>query len=279
MNSQIEIAIGLTCTCLPTMEEYFQSRKGPVSDSQHSRPKLDFRIRRILEVRRLRPQRPKTAERAAPAVSHAAPGMHVKRDIVITGAYCPETPLRPPSYCLQPSTVGSCATPSTSLESGALNTIAVHEANDAAPPIPEKSSARLSVHRKSWGPTTTLTSYVESVKQASETGAAAIYDQEPRCISPLEGKEWLPCFPPPLFSEIRGVPPIAEITTPAPSTPSMQHSPKMVRWSPRWNRWPLSPTRVPSPPLSPVEDLLQSLQPPPMWQSGYLDQDYRHYSV
>lgn len=260
------------------MEEYFQSRKGPARDSQNSRPKLNFRICRILEVRRLRPQRLKTAEKAAPATSHTASGIQVERDIVITGAYSPETPLRPPSYCFQPSTVGSCAMPSTSLESGVLSTTTVHEANDAAPPIPEKSSARLSIHRKSWGPTTTLTSYVDSAKQASEKGAAARYDQEPRFVSSSEEKEWSPYFPPPLFSEIRRVP-IAEITTPAPSIESTQQSPKMLRWSPRWNRWPRLPTCVPSPPLSPVEDLLQSLQPPPMWQSEYSDQDYRHYSV
>lgn len=277
MKSQIEIAIGLICTCLPTMEEYFQLRKGPARDSRNSRPKLNFRIRRILEVRRLRPQGLKKAERAVPVASHTASSIQVEREII--GAYSPETSLRPPSYCLQRSTVRSCATPSTSLESGVLNTTTVHECNDAAPPIPEKSSARLSVHRKSWGPTTTLTTYVESAKQASEKGAAARHEQEPRSVSSFEGKKCLPCFPPPLFSEIRGVPPIAEITTPTPSTPSMQHSPKMLRWSPRWNRWSRSPTRVSSPPLSPVEDLLQSLQPPPMWQSGCSDQDYRHYSV
>lgn len=232
-------------------------------------------------MRRLRPQRLKTAERAAPAASHTVSGIQVERDIVITGAYSPERSLRPPSYCLQPSTVGSYATPSTSQESGPLNTTIVHEANDAAPPIPEKSSARLSMHRKSWGPTTTLTNYMDSTKQASEKGAAARCDQEPRFVSSFEDedKEWLPCFPPPLFSEIRGVPPRAEMTTPTPSTPSTQHSPKMLRWSPRWNRWARSPTRIPSPPLSPVEDLLQSLQPPPMWQNVYSDHNYRHYSV
>lgn len=230
-------------------------------------------------MRRLRPQRLQTAERAAPAASHTASGIQVERDVVITGAYTPETSLRPPSYCLQPSTVGSCATPSTSLKSGVLNTTTVHEANDAAPPIPEKSNARLSIHRKSWGPTTTLTSYANSAKQTSEKGPAVRNEQEIRFVSPRGKKEWLPCFPPPLFSEIRGIPPIAEITTPSPSTPSTQHSPKMLRWSPRWNRWPRSPDRVPSPPLSPVEDLLQSLQPPTMWHSGYSDHDYRHYSV
>lgn len=230
-------------------------------------------------MRRLRPQRLETAERAAPVASHTASGIQVERDIVITGACSPETSLRPPSYCVQPSTIGSCVTPSTSLESRALNTTTVHAANDAAPPIPEKSSARLSLHRKSWGPTTTLTSYVDSAKHDSEKDAGARYDQEPRSVSSFEGKEWLPCFPPPLFFEIRRVPPLAEITTPTQSTSSTQHSPKILRWSPRWNRWPRSPTIIPSPPLSPVEDLLQSLQPPPMWQSGYSDHDYRHYSV
>lgn len=261
------------------MEEYLQSRKGPASGSQNSRPKLDCKIRRILEVRRLRPQRLKTAERSAPAASHTASDIQVERDIVITGVYSPETPQRPPRYCLQPSRIESCATPSTSLESGAQNTTTVHEANDAAPPIPEKSSARLSIHRKSWGPATTLTNYMDYARQDPEKGAAARCGQEPRSVSRLEGKEWLPCFPPPLFSETRGIPPVAEIKTPTPSTPSTQHSPKMLRWSPRWNRWPWSLNRVPSPPLSPVEDLLQSLQPPPMWQSVYSDQYYRHYSV
>lgn len=119
----------------------------------------------------------------------------VERDIVTTGVYSPETPQRPPPYCSQPSTIESCATPSTSLESGAQNTTTVHEANDAALPIPEKSSARLSIHRKSWGPATTLTNYMDYARQDPEKGAAARCGQEPRSVSRLEGKEWLPMFP------------------------------------------------------------------------------------
>lgn len=271
---QIEIAIGLICTCLPTMDEYFQSRKNLQSNSQRLQPRMESRTRRFLKISMLRPHRPSTPERAAPAASHAAPGIQVERNITVTGAYSPEKLLRPQSYCLQPSTIESCATPSTSLESGPPNSTTGHQTKEAAPPIPEKSSARLSIHRKSWGPATTLSSYVDS-----ENDTVTKHYPEPRYNSSLQEKEWLPCFPPPLFSEVRGIPPILEVITPASLTSSAQHSPRTLRLSPRWNRWPRSSTAGPSPPISPVQDLLHDFEPPPMWQIRYADQDYRHYSV
>lgn len=230
-------------------------------------------------MRRLRPQRLNTPEGATPSASHAAPRIRVERDIMITGAYSPETSLRPPSYCLQRSTIVSHASPSTSLEPGTLSTTAVHQVKEAAPPIPEKSSARLSMHRKSWGPATTLSSYIDSAALPKEKGAVTKHHPQPRYKFPLQEKERLPRLPPPLFSESRGIPPIPEIITPASSTSCAQRSPRTFKLSPWWNPWPSSPIIGPSPPDSPVEDLPQTLQPPPMWQSRYSDYEYRHYSV
>lgn len=269
--SQIEIAIGLICICLPTVDEYFQSRKNLQSNLQRPRTSMVFRTRRFLDTSRLRPQRLRAPARAGPAASNPVPGTQVERDMAVTGAYSPETLPRPPSYHLQPSTIESCATPSTSLESGSPTFATGHQTKEAAPPIPEKSSARLSIHRKSWGPTTTLSGHMDS-----ENGTVAKHYPKLRYGSPLQEEEWLPCFPPPLFSEVRGIPPIPEVITPASSA---QPSPRILRFSPRWNRWPRSPTAGPSQPMSPVQDLLHDFEAPPMWQIRYSDQDYRHYSV
>lgn len=250
------------------MDEYFQSRKSLQRNSRRPRPSMEFRTRRFLNISRLRPQRLSTPERAVPMASHAVPAIHVESDTTITGAFSLETSLCPPSYCLQPSTTESYATRFTTLST------TEHQTNEAAPPIPEKSSARLSIHRKSWGPATTLSSYTDS-----ENGTVTKHYPAPRYISSLQEKEWLPCFPPPLFSEVRGIPPIPEVITPASSTSSAQHSPRMLRLSPQWIHWPRSPTTGPSPPISPVQDLPHDFEPPPRWQIRYSDQDYRHYSV
>lgn len=241
-----------------------------------------FRTRRFLDISRLRPQRLSTPKRAEPAASHTAPGgSRVERDVMITGAYSPETTLSPPSYCLQPSSSESFAKHSTSVQRAALDTTTtVKQVNDSAPPpIPEKSTARLSTHRKSWGPTTTVENYMDFATQAPTKSAATKYNLELRYSPPLlQDKELSPCFPPPLFFEDRGIPPIQEVVTPVSSNSSAQHSPGMLRWSPRWNRWPQSSTNGPSPPISPVQDLLESPKPPPMWESRYSDHYFRHYS-
>lgn len=260
MTSQIELAIGLICTCLPTMDEYLKSRKSLMRDSQRSQPNMRFINHSFLNISKFRPQRLNTPESAAPAASHAAPGIQAERDTMITGAYSPETSPRPPSYCFRPSAIISYAPSSTSLESVTLNTTAILQAKEAPPPIPEKSSARLSLQRRSWGPATTLASYMDSATQAAKTRAVEIYDPEPRFNSSLQEKEWLPCFPSPLFAEVGETPPRAEAITPASSTSSAQHSPRMLRLSPHWNHWPLSPTTCPSPPMSPIQELLQSLR-------------------
>lgn len=270
--SQIEVAIGLICVCLPTMDEYLRSRKRPESNFQRPQLRMRLRSHSFLNSTRIRSQRLSTPGRTAPA-SYAAPGIRVERDIVITGAYSPETSLRPPSYSLQPSTFQSYTTPSTSLDRAALNTTTVLQTNEEAPPIPEKSSARFSVHRNSWGPSTTLDSYMNSATQVSESGAAIGPSPTARSNSLFQEKEWLPCISPPLFS------PIPEIATPALSVSSTQNSPKVLRHSPKWNRCPRSPTRALSSPVSPVQDLLQYFQPPTMWQKRYSEHDYRHYSV
>lgn len=248
-------------------------------DSQRSQSNMRFRTRSFLDTSRLRHQKLNTPERAAPAASYAAPGIRVERNIMITGEYSPEIPLRPLSYCLQPSTMVSYAAPSTSLESGTVDTTAVHQVKEAPPPIPEKSSARLSIQRKSWGPATTLASHMESATQATGNHAVEIYNPEPHSNSLLREKEWLLSFPPPLFAEVRGIAPIPGAITPASSTSSAQNSPRMPRLSPRCNHWSLSPTTGPSPPMSPVQELLQSLRPPPLLQNRCSTHHYRHYSI
>lgn len=249
------------------MAEYFKSRNSLQSNSQRPRPSMGFRNRRFLNISGLRRQRLSTPETIVPTASQAVPGIHVESDMTTTGTYGPETSLCPPLYCLQAATTESYATPATSLST------TEHQTNETAPPIPEKSSARLSIHRKSWGPATTLSSYMDS-----ENGTVTDYPG-PRYNSSLQEKEWFPCFPPPLFSDFGGIPPIPEVITPASSNSSAQHSPRMLRLSPRWNRWPRSPTAGPSPPVSPVEDLLHDFEPLSMWQIRYLDNNHRHYSV
>lgn len=279
IRRQIELAIGLICTCLPTMDRYFQSRKKPERDSQRPRPSMRFRAHRFLNSSRLQSQRLKTPETAPSAESRPAPDIQVERHVTIVKAYNPGIASRPLSYCLQPSTVASSLSPSASLDPGALETNTPHQIDEEAPPIPEKSSARLSVHRKSWGPSTTLVGYVDSAMQAPERVAVERCDTEPRSNFMVQEKERLPFFPPPLFSGTQVIPPIPEVITSSSSASSAQHSPRLHRWSPRWNRWPRLPINGPSPPISPNKDLSQECQPPPMWQSRYSDDDYRHYSV
>lgn len=247
-------------------------------DPQKPRPSMRFRTHRFLDSNRLQSQRLNKPEITPPAASHPATGIQVERDVMIVKANSPGISSRPLSYCLQPSTIESSVSPSASLEPTALNTNTLHQIDEEAPPIPEKSSARLSIHRKSWGPATTLAGYVDSAMQAPERGAVERCDTEPRFNSTVQ-KEWLPCFPNSLFSGVRVNPPIPEVMTPSSSASSAQHSPRLHRWSPPWNRWPRSPINGPTPPISPNEDLVEEFQPAPVWQSRDSGGDYRHYSV
>lgn len=281
ITSQIEIAIGLICTCLPTINEYFQSRKRLEGHLRGPQPSMKFRTRRFLEANRLRRHRLDTPEGGAPMAPQAAPGgILVERDILIAGTYTAETSPRPPSYCLQASTMESSTASFPSPVSGVLRTNTVHQSNAVAPPIPEKSSARLSMHRNSWGPSTSFATYMDAAPQASEKGALMscrpVFESQ---YASLPGKdEFLPFFPPPLFSQARDIQPIPEVTTPVSSILSAQHSPGMLRWSPRWAKWPPSPTQGSTPPISPIQDLLESLERPKLCQVGGSERDYRHYS-
>lgn len=161
----------------------------------------------------------------------------------------------------------------------AAHTAIVYQTGEEVPPIPKKSAARLSMQRKSWGPTTTLSNYMEHTKQEPGTRTITQCASEPRYDCSMQKTECIPCFLPASFSEIREILPVPEITTPSTDT-STQHSPHIPRWSPRWSRWPWPSIISPSPPATPVQGMSgQSTQMPPLSQMRSSDYDYRHYSV